>query len=141
MALPYTFKESGLFLAAALMLVGAICAFYSIHLLARVSDIVGKRSYEEVVNHIFGKKVEIILNITIIIFTYGSCIAYLIVIGDTLPPLCVLVGLPRHAFYTSRWFLMFLATVVMVGSCDVSALSLSLSCAVHRNKTTSFLSF
>lgn len=114
MALPFCYKESGLFLATALVFVGAISAFYSIHLLAVVSEITGRRSYEELVNHVFGKQVEIVLDLAIIIFTYGSTVAYIIVIGDTLPPLAALVGLDPDALYTQRWFLMLLATVFLV---------------------------
>jgi amino acid permease len=36
------------------------------------------------------------------------------VIGDTLPALSALVGLDPDAFYTQRWFLMTLATVLLV---------------------------
>jgi hypothetical protein len=61
MALPFCYRESGLFLATALVFVGAISAFYSIHLLAIVAEVTGQKSYEELVNHVFGKKVEIIL--------------------------------------------------------------------------------
>jgi len=61
MALPFCFKESGLILATALLFVGALSAFYSIHLLSVVSNITGQKSYEELVNHVFGKKVELIL--------------------------------------------------------------------------------
>lgn len=52
--------------------------------------------------------------IAILIFTYGSTVAYIIVIGDTLPPLAETVGLDSGAFYTQRWFMMLLATVLLV---------------------------
>lgn len=132
MALPFCFKETGLLVATLLVFIGAIGAFYSIHLLAVVANITGRRSYEEVVDHVFGKKVEIILvlfinlllpvapthnihqDVAIIIFTYGSTVAYIIVIGDTLPPLADAVGLDTDAIYTQRWFLMLMATVLLV---------------------------
>jgi len=114
MALPFCFKESGLILATALLFVGALSAFYSIHLLSVVSNITGQKSYEELVNHVFGKKVELILDMAIIIFTYGSTVAYIVVIGDTLPPLAELIGLDADAFYTQRWFLMFIATATLI---------------------------
>lgn len=47
-------------------------------------------------------------------FTYGSTVAYIIVIGDTLPPLTAMVGLDSDVFYTQRWFLMSAATAVLV---------------------------
>lgn len=61
MALPFCYRESGIFLATALVFVGAISAFYSIHLLAVASEATGRKSYEELVDHVFGKRVEIIL--------------------------------------------------------------------------------
>jgi amino acid permease len=53
-------------------------------------------------------------DVAIIIFTYGSTIAYIIVIGDTLPALSVIVGLDPDVFYTQRWFLMTIATIILV---------------------------
>lgn len=114
MALPFCFKESGLVVATLLMMVGCVAAFYSIHLLALVSDITEQRTYEELVEHIFGTTVGVILNLSIIIFTYGSTVAYMIVIGDTIPPLTALVGLEQDAFYTQRWFLMLASTIVLI---------------------------
>lgn len=61
MALPACFRDSGLILASLLVIGGAIAAFYSIHLLAVVAEVTGKGSYEEVVNHVLGKPVEIVL--------------------------------------------------------------------------------
>jgi hypothetical protein len=73
MALPFCYRESGIFLATALVFVGAISAFYSIHLLAVASEATGRKSYEELVDHVFGKRVEIILvthHSNILIFTF-----------------------------------------------------------------------
>jgi len=53
-------------------------------------------------------------DMAIIIFTYGSTVAYIVVIGDTLPPLAELIGLDADAFYTQRWFLMFIATATLI---------------------------
>ena len=73
MALPFCYRESGVFLATALVFVGAISAFYSIHLLAVASEATGRKSYEELVDHVFGKRVEIILvthHSNILVFTF-----------------------------------------------------------------------
>ena len=81
LSLPFAFRVSGVGLAGILMLIGALAAYYSIHLLVLCSDITRKRSYEEMTRVVFGRKVEILLDISIIIFAWGSTVGYLVAIG------------------------------------------------------------
>lgn len=58
-----------------------LAAFYSIHLLVVCSIITGKNSYEELAHSVFGRTTEIIVDISIIVFTWGSAVAYMVIIG------------------------------------------------------------
>ncbi|KAL6074452.1 amino acid transmembrane transporter [Balamuthia mandrillaris] len=114
LALPYAVRECGLALALFLLLLGSSAAFYSIHLLTWTSRLTGRQTYEELVEHVFGRKVEVLLELSIIVFGWGSTVAYMVAIGDTLPPLVELLGVPGHLFIAKRWFLLIFTTVVVV---------------------------
>ncbi len=60
-----------------------LAAFYSIYLLVLCSIITGKNSYEELAHSVFGRATEIVVDISIIIFTWGSTVAYMVIIGAT----------------------------------------------------------
>jgi amino acid permease len=63
-----------------------LAAFYSIYLLVLCSIITGKNSYEELAHSVFGRATEIVVDISIIIFTWGSTVAYMVIIGATTTP-------------------------------------------------------
>jgi len=58
-----------------------VAAFYSIYLLVLCSILTGKNSYEELAHTLFGRTTEIVVDISIIIFTWGSTVAYMVIIG------------------------------------------------------------
>jgi amino acid permease len=63
-----------------------LAAFYSIYLLVLCSIITGKNSYEELAHSVFGRATEIVVDISIIIFTWGSTVAYMVIIGAITTP-------------------------------------------------------
>ncbi len=56
-------------------------AGYSIHLLILSAILTEKETYEELAHHLFGRATEIVVDISIIVFTWGSTVAYLVIIG------------------------------------------------------------
>jgi sodium-coupled neutral amino acid transporter 7/8 len=111
LAFPFAFKESGILLGFGMMALAAVAAFYSIHLLVICAEATNKHSYEELARYTFGRWVEVVLDVAIIVFTWGSAVAYLVIIGDTLPPLAELIGIPPDIFLAKRWFLMSMCTI------------------------------
>ena len=104
------------------MILGMLAAFYSLHLLVEVSEKKRIYSYEELTQKVMGKKVGFILELSILLFTYGTIVAYMMVIGDTLPPFIRLIlfgtqDTPTSTFasvLTSRAFIMtFFVTIVV----------------------------
>ncbi len=58
-----------------------LMAGYSIHLLILSAILTDKQSYEELAHHLFGRATELVVDISIIIFTWGSTVAYMVIIG------------------------------------------------------------
>lgn len=83
-----------------------LAAFYSIYLLVLCSIITGRNSYEELAHSVFGRATEIVVDISIIIFTWGSTVAYMVIIGATTTPRAhhkaTQLKLPLIAFLFSR---------------------------------------
>jgi amino acid permease len=94
-------------------IVCGLAAFYSIYLLVVCSIITGKNSYEELAHSVFGRTTEVAVDISIIIFTWGSTVAYMVIIGDTLPPLMVLFG-AGGTIMVERWFLLVFSTIFII---------------------------
>ena len=105
LTLPYAIKESGLAMGLMWLTLGMLSTVYSIKLLVMVMQAVrhspawkGPRSldsYEELTLHLFGKKVEYFVEAQIIIFCYGTAIAYIIAVGDILDPVRKLDAMPH----------------------------------------------
>eukprot|EP01061_Rhynchopus_euleeides_P022912 TRINITY_DN37411_c0_g1_i1.p1 TRINITY_DN37411_c0_g1~~TRINITY_DN37411_c0_g1_i1.p1 ORF type:complete len:542 (+),score=221.83 TRINITY_DN37411_c0_g1_i1:257-1882(+) len=104
LTLPYALKESGIALGLGWLALGMLATVYSIKLLIIVMQAVkfspawkGPRnldSYEELTLHLFGKRVEYFVEIQIIVFCYGTAIAYIIAVGDILEPVRKLDAMP-----------------------------------------------
>ena len=104
LTLPYAFRQSGLALALFWLTLGMLCTVYSIHLLVLVMQTVKKspawngprnlETYEELSHWLFSKRIEHVVEAQIIIFCYGSSIAYIIAVGDILDPIRKLHGMP-----------------------------------------------
>lgn len=133
LAFPFAFKECGWALAIFLMAVCGLAAFYSIYLLVLCSIITGRNSYEELAHSVFGRATEIVVDISIIIFTWGSTVAYMVIIGDTLPPLMELFG-AGDTIMAERWFLLVFSTIFII-------FPLTLLSRINSLRHTSLLGF
>jgi len=135
LAFPFAFKECGWILASVLMIACGVAAFYSIYLLVLCSILTGKNSYEELAHTLFGRTTEIVVDISIIIFTWGSTVAYMVIIGDTLPPLMeLLFGVRSDSILAQAWFLLILCTILFI-------FPLTLLSRINSLRYTSFLGF
>ncbi|KAH9578864.1 Amino acid transporter [Trypanosoma melophagium] len=85
--LPSGFHDSGIIVALILLVLCCACTIYSIRLLALTRDKTGFRSYEEMARGLLGRGVDYFTALLMFIFCFGTCVGYVISVGDLLTPL------------------------------------------------------
>lgn len=90
LSLPYAFQHLGVLGGLCALLLTATAAHYSVVLLVSAIAHTGARSYEELTVRVFGKRMGRLVEVNIIIFCFGSVIAYTVAVGDLLEPLIAL---------------------------------------------------
>ena len=94
---PYAFMNAGL-AAAALICVALACVMgFSLHVIASCTAAAQRedprvRSYQDVMKRATGGagKMQMLVEVSLILYLFGGCIAFLIIIGDMLEPLVAL---------------------------------------------------
>lgn len=100
LALPYAFKCSGVLLGGILLTTAALATVYSIQLLLTASRVASDKcrfivdSYEDLASTIFGKGMRHLVEALMILFCFGTAVAYCIAVGDILEPVRVLSWMP-----------------------------------------------
>mmetsp|Transcript_20716 Transcript_20716/g.50826 ORF Transcript_20716/g.50826 Transcript_20716/m.50826 type:complete len:555 (+) Transcript_20716:261-1925(+) len=109
LSLPLVMKNTGLIMGGGLCLIGAALALLSMNMLVDTADVVlfargatGGRSisYSELVTQILGPNWGIMLEITLVVYCFGTIVGYLLVIGKAIGGLCqaVQIDLPSPGF-------------------------------------------
>ncbi|XP_072516961.1 sodium-coupled neutral amino acid transporter 7 [Salminus brasiliensis] len=73
-------------------------------ILAYCSQVSNESTYQEVVRAVCGKVLGVICEIAIAVYTFGTCIAFLIIIGDQLDKLIGAMTHESEAAVSSHWF-------------------------------------
>ena len=107
LSLPYAFKNLGLGFGLIALVVTAAASNYSVVLLTSAIARTGTRSYEELTVLLFGKAMGVIVELNIIVFCFGSSVAYTVAVGDLLHPLTA-TWLSRKATITMFWLFVLL---------------------------------
>jgi len=84
LSLPFAFSKGGLLSSLILLLVAAAATLLSISLLIRTATHTKLDSYELITVHLFGPIVGAIVELCIIVFCFGTCVAYIVAVGDIL---------------------------------------------------------
>lgn len=115
---PFCFKTCGLGLAVVLVLVTLAAAELSMRLLLMSSQLTGKRSYEELARHTYGRAGQAAVDSCIIAMNVGSVVAYLNILTDTISSVAGTV-IPPGAEPSRN---MMLGVVTMAGCLPVALL-------------------
>jgi solute carrier family 38 (sodium-coupled neutral amino acid transporter), member 10 len=86
LALPYCFRENGIYATFAILPAIAVIAMFTLYLLSVVGESAQLSSLENVGFVLFGKWGRIMVELSIMGATFGAMTAYLVVIGDILTP-------------------------------------------------------
>ncbi|XP_050030199.2 uncharacterized protein [Dermacentor andersoni] len=87
LAMPYCFERCGIVLSSLLLLVSGLLTRMTCHLLLKSAITARRRNYEFLAFHTFGPTGKLVVEIGILGFLLGSCVAFFVVMGDLAPPL------------------------------------------------------
>lgn len=82
---PFAFKNCGLVGGIVVMCFLSILNDWTLRLIVINAQLSQKNSYQDTVNYCFGKYGKILLLLSISSFAYGGCMAFCVIIGDTIP--------------------------------------------------------
>jgi sodium-coupled neutral amino acid transporter 11 len=85
--LPFALNEAGIWLGLCMMLVSAWLTDYCVRMIIDIGVRVDKPNYELLCEHAWGRAGFIVCSLSLFGFTYGAMLAYLVIIGDTIPVL------------------------------------------------------
>lgn len=108
--LPYAIKEAGLVSGTIMIIACALMTDYSLRQLISTGKLANVNSYETLMECTFGRPGFIFLSLNMFLMSYGSMLAYLIIIKDVLP---VLFHVTPHDEDLKR-VIMFASSLVVI---------------------------
>ncbi|XP_033208511.1 putative sodium-coupled neutral amino acid transporter 10 [Belonocnema kinseyi] len=85
LAMPFCFKQCGIFLAIILLLLSSMLSRLACHFLVKSAVMSRRRNFEFLAFHAFGHMGKFFVELFIIGFLLGTCIAFFVVVGDLGP--------------------------------------------------------
>jgi amino acid permease len=112
LALPFTFMRSSLVTGALSMAAIALLNGVSMVVLARCCDLSGEFAYKDIGARALGPRAGVAITALMATYTLGSCVSYLVLLGDFLPQL--MHGAGASALGQNRPFMLCMAGVVVL---------------------------
>ncbi|GLV61267.1 uncharacterized protein CBL_13849 [Carabus blaptoides fortunei] len=85
LAMPFCFKQCGIILAIVMLIASSIITRLTSHFLLKSAIMARRRTFELLAFHAFGTTGKFIVEVGIIGFLLGTCIAFFVIIGDLGP--------------------------------------------------------
>ncbi|XP_053974966.1 putative sodium-coupled neutral amino acid transporter 10 isoform X1 [Hylaeus volcanicus] len=85
LAMPFCFKQCGIVLATLVLLVSSVLSRLASHFLIKSAVMSRRRNFELLAFHAFGHMGKVLVELFIIGFLVGTCIAFFVVMGDVGP--------------------------------------------------------
>ena len=117
LSLPYTLRQAAWAPGIAALIVMAVLNGLSLIVIAQCCVLANSYSYLEIGEATFGRYAAVAIQVTVILYTLGSCVSYVVLIGDFLPAVLAYTDV-------STWF--FRRTAVVIAVAVVMLLPLSL---------------
>mmetsp|Transcript_17008 Transcript_17008/g.23793 ORF Transcript_17008/g.23793 Transcript_17008/m.23793 type:complete len:581 (-) Transcript_17008:201-1943(-) len=138
LSLPLVIKNLGLLLGVSLIVVGALLALQSMNMLLDTADVIfvergpaaggtqGRSiSYSELVAETLGEKAGIVLEVTLVVYSFGTVIGYLLVIGRSIDVMCTVLHVQFPYPDNAPVVIAALATLPLALFRDISSLAMS----------------
>lgn len=87
LAMPLCFKQCGIILALFIISFSAVLNNFSCYLLLKSAIINRRRNYELLAYDVFGSSGKTLVEVCILFFLLGTCVAFFVIVGDIAPSL------------------------------------------------------
>ncbi|XP_027204009.2 solute carrier family 38 member 10 [Dermatophagoides pteronyssinus] len=87
LAMPLCFKQCGIILALFIISFSALLNYFSCYLLLKSSIINRRRNFELLAYDVFGTGGKTLVEICLLLFLLGTCVAFFVIVGDIAPSL------------------------------------------------------
>lgn len=124
---PFAMRNSGLLGGIIVMVLLTFLIDWTLRLIVINAQMSQTRSYQDTVHYCYGRAGKTLLLISISSFAYGGCMAFCVIIGDTIPHVLKLF-LPESAYATGSilgWLLQRNVIIILFTSCISYPLSLN----------------
>ena len=102
LSLPYTMKRASLIPGIlSLLAVGGMNCLSAL-VIARCASEVNAPSYPTLVGSVLGHRAKTIMSCVLVVYTLGSCVSYVVLLGDVIPTLASAVGADVSSPFRSR---------------------------------------
>ena len=129
LAMPFAFKGIGMVSGICLQVIFCLCAQHSARLLLASYKLTSIRSYEGIATAALGRAGFVIYNLACFTNGAGSCLGYMVVVGDMVPPLLAELGFECER----EWVIVLVAIFIMFplsAQSDLSALQYASGVAI-----------
>eukprot|EP00878_Enallax_costatus_P011109 GHUV01011602.1.p1 GENE.GHUV01011602.1~~GHUV01011602.1.p1 ORF type:complete len:461 (+),score=81.03 GHUV01011602.1:314-1696(+) len=116
LSLPYAFECAGLVGCFILCLVVSSLESFTMYVLAKFSERYDASSYGSLIRRALGKKTAAALSAVMVIYLWGSCVAYLVIVADTFTSLSTL-HLGPEAWFSQRPVVLFTTGMAVTFMC------------------------
>jgi amino acid permease len=113
LSLPFAISEMGAVPGAAVLICTASATFCSVELICAGLSATGCDDHVTMARHAFGPVCALAVKLAIIVFQFGTLVAYTIAIGDIIEPLLALPGLSRLGLTRAPATTIFWATCML----------------------------
>src|SRR5690606_3590341 len=114
LAMPLCFKQCGVLLSIAIVLLSAWVNQFSCYLLLKSSIINRRRNYELLAYDVFGSSGKTLVEVSILLFLLGTCVAFFVIVGDSGPSLISQIFSIENSPHLRALTLTFLAMCVIL---------------------------
>ena len=130
LSLPYAFAQGGRVSMTIFVLIIAVVSLFSSLVLVRAAALCRAHHQGAVARFTSGPLFEIAANVTLVFFTLGACVGYLLVIGDYFPLVLAATTSACDAGSAVQWLCAREASIVAVGTLFVLPLALQPSLTI-----------
>lgn len=103
LALPFAFRSTGLILGAMVLGVVFVLILFSINILVAATKVSGAETYHGLANAAYGRKGIVVTHLSVVIATFGTMTAYLVIVGDMMSPAIGLLMGGTNDDYCDFW--------------------------------------
>ncbi|EER14446.1 10 transmembrane domain, possible aa transporter, putative [Perkinsus marinus ATCC 50983] len=104
LAVPISILNAGIFGGLVLLLAMGVLSLLSIVMITQACHVTGKPTYEELLDHLFGKRVGYVFDLVMVLFCFGTCVTYMITLFDILSPVLIhIIGPNPDNWFLSLW--------------------------------------